>query len=94
MPKIRVANFRQQGVDLIVVPLDRSFDFKTEADQRNAILEIQLHAKAANMPGTVVPVWDGGGGRMKFIAPKNWHPFFKSIGLPQIMRNVNRELSW
>jgi hypothetical protein len=38
-------------------------------------------------------VWENGG-HMAFIAPTPWHPFFKSLSMPIVMRNINKNLSW
>jgi hypothetical protein len=94
MPTLEVAHLNQQGQDIIIVPLDDSFGSKTQQDQRRTIGEIQRHAMGAGLRGTVVPVWDNGGGRMAFIAPQPWHPFFRSLNLGTVFANVNRELSW
>ena len=94
MPKFQVAHVKEQGVDLIIIPLDRSFNYKSEDEQRDVIDELQMRANGAGLAGTVVPVWDGGGGRMKFIAPQNWHPFFRSISLQRVAMSINREISW
>ncbi|WP_343716784.1 hypothetical protein [Inquilinus sp.] len=94
MPDLKVAHVRQQGVDLIIAPLDRQFGYKTREAQQEIIDEIQLHSRSAGLAGTVVPVWDGGGGQMAFIAPRNWHAFFRSLNLRAVWANVNRELHW
>lgn len=94
MPKFKVAHVREQGVDLIIIPLDHSFRYKTDDEQREVINELQLRANAAGLAGTVVPVWDGGGGRMTFIAPQAWHPFFRSITLQRVALSINKEVSW
>ena len=94
MARIKVAHLRQQGVDLIITPLDSSFGQKQSSEQNNIVGGIQARASSAGLRGTVVPVWDGGGGRMSFIAPRNWHAFFLSISLSFVWANVNRELSW
>lgn len=94
MPRFEVAHIREQGVDLVVIPLDRSFGHKSENDKDSIVSELQVRASSAGLAGTVVPVWDNGGGRMAFIAPRNWHPFFKSINLQFIAANINRELYW
>lgn len=94
MPTIKVAHVKQQGVDLVIVPLDDEFGRKPERDRHAAIAELQTRSVSAGLKGTVVPVWDDGGGRMAFIAPQPWHPFFKSINLGSVWANVNRELSW
>lgn len=94
MPRFQVAHIREQGVDLIIIPLNDSFRFKSQTEQNQIISELQLRATNAGLAGTVVPVWDSGGGRMAFIAPPNWHPFFRSINLQFIAANINRELYW
>lgn len=94
MPRLKIAHLRQEGQDIIIVPLDSAFGHKTEADQYDAIDELQLHASGAGLAGRIVPVWDAGGGRMAFIAPRPWHPFFSSLNLQVVFANVNKELSW
>jgi len=94
MPHFKVAHLRQQGQDMVIIPLDRSFGSKTSDDQQDIIADLQIHARAAGLAGTVVPVWDGGGGRMQFIAPRPWHPFFQSLDLSTVWRNINKEISW
>lgn len=94
MPTLKVAHLRQQGVDLVIAPLDSDFGHKTRQNQQEIVNEIQVRSRSAGLAGTVVPVWDGGSGRMAFIAPNNWHPFFRSLDLRAVWSNVNREISW
>lgn len=94
MPKYKIAHIKEQGVDLIIVPLEASFKFRTKSEQDETISELQSRASNAGLRGTVVPVWDNGGGRMGFIAPGNWHAFFQSINLQYVLNNINRELYW
>ena len=61
MPRFKVAHIREQGIDLIIVPLDAAFGSKTSEDQQEIIAELQLHASGAGLAGTVVPVWNAGG---------------------------------
>ena len=85
--------FNEQGVDLIVVFLGSSFEQRTPDDQLEAVDALQACATAAGLRGTVVPVWKVGSG-MRFIAPPNWHPFFRSDGIYQmLLANINRELT-
>lgn len=93
MPRFKVAHIREQGIDLIIVPLDAAFGSKTSEDQQEIIAELQLHASGAGLAGTVVPVWNAGG-RMAFIAPENWHSFFRNITLARIVASINREIFW
>jgi hypothetical protein len=94
MPHFKVAHIREQGQDMIIVPLDSSFEGKSSRDQHETISTLQVHARAAGLAGTVVPVWDSGGGRMKFIAPQPWHSFFQSTNLRFVLANINKDLSW
>jgi hypothetical protein len=93
MPNFKIAHLRQQGQDMIVVPLEASFGNKSNDDQLAGIAELQAHARGAGLAGTIVPVWESGG-RMSFIAPTPWHPFFKSLSMVGVMRNLNKELWW
>lgn len=93
MASYDVAHIRQSGVNLSIVPLTSSFGSKSSSDQRKAISQLQLCASSAGLAGTVVPVWDSGSGRMSFIAPNNWHSFFKSINLQFVGANINKRLS-
>ncbi len=94
MPTFEVAHVREQGIDLIVVPLNDQFGRQSQGDQNGVIYELQTRARAAGLAGTVVLVWDDGGGRMAFRAPTNWHSFFRSIGWNWVAANVNRKLYW
>jgi hypothetical protein len=89
-----IAHVREQGVDLIVVPLDSSFGHKNDRAQHEIVSELQARSHSAGLRGTVVPVWEDGAGRMAFIANRNWQPFFRSIGLEWVYANLNRELVW
>jgi hypothetical protein len=92
MSRFLIAHLRQQGQDMIIVPLDRSFGYKSQREQNEITCALQLAASAAGLAGTVVPVWDHGSGRMAFIAPSPWRPFFQNLSQPVIGRMINREL--
>lgn len=92
MAEFDIAHLHEQGQDMIIVPLDRGFGNKTWADQQAVIASLQGCAQAAGLRGTVVPVWEGSGGRMMFIAPQPWHRFFMSIDLDVVATAVNRRL--
>jgi hypothetical protein len=92
MPAFKIAHVREQSVDLIIVPMDRAFGNQPKSDQHGIIAELQAQSVAARLAGTVVPVWDYGHGQMGFIAPESWHPFFQSISLTWVFKNLNREL--
>lgn len=92
MAFLKIAHIREQGIDLIITPLESSFGNKTNSDQNDIIESIQLCANDAGLAGTVVPVWLEGS-NYSFIAPSKWHPFFKSLSWNQILSNINKELS-
>ena len=94
MPRLSVAHLHEQGQDMIIVSLESSFGRKSPQDQNAITADIQEHALGAGLKGTVVPVWDGGGGRMAFRAPPPWHPFFRNLNLRLVAANINRELFW
>lgn len=93
MPSLKVAHLREQGQDMIVVPLDSSFDHYSSHQQSVEVAEIQQRASSAGLAGKVVPVWLSGQS-MKFIAPRPWHPFFSSLPWNAVIANLNKELSW
>jgi len=93
MPRYKVAHIKEQGIDLIIVPLDSSFHHMSESEQSKILDELQARATAAGLAGTVVPIWTIGS-RMGFIAPRNWHPFFRNISWDEVLMNVNREIYW
>lgn len=93
MNKVKVAHLREQDVDLIIIPLEKEFGNKSPSDQGDIAESLQICATSAGLAGTVVPVWDAGGGRMGFLAPQNFHSYFRSINLQFVLLNANRELT-
>ncbi len=94
MPRFKISHVKEQGVDLIIVPLESNFGHKPNMQQNLARNELQMQSSSAGLAGTVVPVWDSGSGRMGFLAPQRWHAFFQSINLAWVWANVNREIYW
>lgn len=93
MPSFEVAHFREQGQDIVVIPLNRSFGAKSTAEKNEVRASLQACASAAGLRGTVVLVWDAGNGRMGFLAPGPWQPFFRGLSLTQVRQNLNRRLT-
>jgi hypothetical protein len=89
-----VAHITQDGLNIIIVPMHSSFGSKTAQEQSVVVSELQLHANAAGLKGTVVPIWDAGQGRPAFVAPPDCHRFFRNIDLGCVADNINEELSW
>lgn len=93
MPRYKVAHVKEQGVDLIIAPLDARYGLEAQNQQEEARNKLQICANAAGLAGTVVPVWKDAFGRMLFLAPPNWHPFFKSLTYELVIKNLNKEIS-
>lgn len=85
MATFNVAHIREQGQDIIIVIVDRE---PTPADIR----QLQICANNAGLRGTVVPVWESMG-RFAFIAPRPWHPFFRSLTWDVVLMSVNKRLT-
>jgi len=88
-----VAHIKEQGIDLIIIVVDSSFGLKTPEKQQGTTVALQECATVTGLAGTVVLVWDAGGGQMGFFAPPNWRTFFSSIDLAFVATNINRELT-
>lgn len=93
MAKYKVAHIREQGNDIIIVPVDAAFEKSSSATQLGMADALQRAALAAGLAGTVVPVWEHLDGRMAFMAPRNWVPYFQGISMDFVWANVNRELT-
>jgi hypothetical protein len=93
MSHFDVAHIREQGVDLIIVPLDVAFSYKSNSEMATTKNALQAHARAAGLAGTVVPVWENAMGGTEFLAPQSFHPFFRSIGMSFVQSNINKRLN-
>jgi hypothetical protein len=51
MPRLQVAHLREQGQDMIIMPLDSSVGQKVRPDQNAIITELQVRARAAGLAG-------------------------------------------
>lgn len=92
MSTFDIAHIREQGINLIIVPLESSFGHKPSSAQSQIIDSLQSAAHSAGLAGTVVPVWRSAGGH-QFIAPRNWHAYFKSLSWTQITASINKRLT-
>ncbi|WP_374697297.1 hypothetical protein LQZ44_12040 [Alcaligenes nematophilus] len=92
MAQYKIAHLRQQGQDMIIIPLDSNFEHKTSAAQQEIITSLQLCAQSAGLAGRVVPVWRVGSSH-KYIAPQPWQPFFRSLSWNAILANLNKTLT-
>lgn len=87
----QIAHLNVKGNDIIIVPFGTRFSMKNKTDREETVRGVQRAAKEAGLKGTVVPVWPVEQG-IQFIAPEPWHPFFRSITMPWVEQNLNREI--
>jgi hypothetical protein len=94
MARYKVAHIKEQGVDLIIVPVDSSYGLESLNQQQELRDELQRHASSAGLAGTVVLVWKKAFGDMEFLARPQLHPFFVSLTYERVLAIVNREIFW
>lgn len=94
MPSYRVAHLNHEGRNVIIVPLDEVYGRQTPSEQEYFRSECQKQVVAQGLDGTIVPVWDAGGGRMGVFAPAEWRGFFQPLTMKDVVRNLNRVLKW
>jgi hypothetical protein len=93
MPSFNVAHIREQGQDMLLFPLDDSFDNKPSADQNSTVAQLQMRANRSGLAGQAVAVWQRGR-ETRFLGPPPWRAFLQSIDMSFVLANVNREISW
>jgi hypothetical protein len=92
MPNFEIAHINKQGQNIIILPLGRQFDSVPQTKKLEFLGCVQAAAHSAGLAGTVVPVWEAGRGRSAFIAPPQWHGYFSTLSLYQIMQMRNKTL--
>ena len=93
MTAFDVAHIRQQGQDMIIVPMRSDFGQKAPGEQANIESALEFAAHRASLAGHVVTVWDAGGGRMAFRGPSQWRAFLSSISLRWVGANINKHIT-
>jgi hypothetical protein len=93
MTTFEVAHIREQGQNMIIVPMRSEFGSKPAADQVRIENALQVAARGAGLAGRVVTVWDGGAGRMAFRSPPQWRAFFTSISLSAVATSINKRIT-
>lgn len=78
---------------MIIIFVADDFQHKSNSEQNAIRNALQRCATSAGLAGAVALVWNTGGGRMGFLAPDGWHPFFRSISLAHVAGSINRELT-
>ena len=93
METFQVAHLNVQNVNLVIVFLNATFNSKLPQEQHAIHVALQTTATSAGLVGNVVPVWLDQFGRMKFLAPHQQHPFFKSVRYDYLAAQINRTLA-
>jgi hypothetical protein len=93
MPTFQVACLRHDGMDVIIVPVDRSYGQRSPTEQARIQDAFQRSAAAVNLAGVVVPVWEAANGTLGFRAPSPLHDFLKGIDMVYVATALNRNLS-
>lgn len=87
-----IAHINEQGEDLILVPLNDTFGYKTYTEQEQTVNTLQNYAYKAGLKGKVIPVWKGVVNRMNFVAPEYYHAYLLSINYNFVLNNINKKL--
>jgi hypothetical protein len=94
MPGLKLAHIREQGQDMIIFPLDHRFGQLSQQEQQEELQGLENRAHAAGLAGHAIAIWDAGGGRARFIGPRQWHAFLQGKSLRWVLANLNKQISW
>lgn len=93
MATFEVAHLNIQNVNVVVIFLGHAFDHQTDSQKAELQTALQICARNAGLAGNVVLVWRDTFGHMKFLAPQQQHPFFKTADYASLYRQVNKKLT-
>ena len=88
----QIAHINKQNQDIIIVPVSPSIGTKSQQQQDTILQTIQSCAFDAGLAGVVCLVWESMN-RFNFIAPPQWHPYFKSIDMAYVRSILNKTLT-
>jgi hypothetical protein len=83
-----VAHIQEQGVDLIVVFVDRNVQYMTDAERAQIQAGLAICARSAGLAGSIVLYWDGG-----FFCDRRFHAFFETTPPQALAASINRKLT-
>ena len=91
--KFPFAHIREQGQDMIIVPVDAAFANKSSKSQQEFVAGFENAVNGAGLAGHAVAIWNTGR-HIGFVAPTKWHAFFKSPGIwERVNASINKEIS-
>lgn len=79
---------------MLLFALDDAFGRRTRQQQDAALCELQMRARAAGLAGTAAAFWGDASGNTRYLGPRNWEGFLRSVDLDFVLSNVNREIRW
>jgi hypothetical protein len=88
MATYKVAHVTEQGQQVILILVNRSFGSLSNADQKEAFQALQACATAADLAGHVALVWETGS-----YGPTQWQAFLGSLSYRNVLASINRELT-
>lgn len=92
MTSYEIAHLREQGNDMILIPLEDRFGHLSTDEQQAQISRLQACAVSAGLRGAVAVFWKQGG-QWRFMGPQQWQGFLRSV-TPQMLRaNLNKKLT-
>jgi len=83
-------SFDAAHLDIMDVPVVLVFVDQRPASDLYALL--QKSAQAAGLSGQVVAIWPDEIGRTRFLAPPEFHAFFRVAGYDQLRAQINTTL--
>ncbi len=86
-----VAHIREQGQDIIIIPVSNSVHRMSNFKQNELRDSLQYCASDAGLAGEVCLVWEFGR-RLYFLAPQPWRPFFSNMNMNFVAININKKL--
>ena len=90
--KYKLAHIHTRGVDLILIPVERTIETQPMSEQEEALKGFQQVANSAGLRGSVILVWDKGGGATGFLAETHLQPVMTKITYQLVHTKINREM--
>ena len=90
--KVQIAHIKEQGQDMIFIPMNSKFGARSTKDQYLIVDALESCARNARLAGGVAVLWESNE-RTYSIGPKPWQIFLKSIDMNYVKRRVNKELT-
>jgi hypothetical protein len=92
MYKTRLAVFTHKNQEIIIAPLDCSFEERPAWQRRKALDNLQRYAAKAGLHAPIAVVWRVGG-KLRFEGPDEWHTFLRTLTWNAIMSNLSSAIN-